>query len=138
MYFTTIALRRDKMFLKSLNTLICSCFLTICAISKLRCAFCQLLNCVPILTLHMRFQNYAMRLLRNLEMDVSEQDTLALDSSDHTFTPTKHVVRRERSLGQGWMSVSTHTVCDSRSIAAISSQKMVTPARQYGRRRESI
>ena len=55
-------------------------------------------------------------------MEVSEQDTPALDSSDHTFTPTKHMVRRERSLGQEWMSVSTCTVCASRSIAAINSQ----------------
>ena len=58
-------------------------------------------------------------------MEVSEQDTPALDSSDHTFTPTKHMVRRERSLGQEWMSVSTCTVCASRSIAAINSQNPI-------------
>ena len=60
-------------------------FLAICAISKLRCAFCQLPNCVPISKLRTRFQNCATRLLRNLEMEMSEQDTPALDSSDHTF-----------------------------------------------------
>ena len=31
------------------------------------------------------FWNCATRLLRNLEMEASEQDTPVLDSSDHTF-----------------------------------------------------
>ena len=39
-------------------------FLEICAISKLRCAFCQLLNCVPISKLR--------TLLRNLETKHNE------------------------------------------------------------------
>ena len=58
-------------------------FLAICAISKLRCAFCQLPNCVPISKLRTRFRNCATRLLHNLEMEVSEQDTPALDNSNH-------------------------------------------------------
>ena len=50
----------------------------------------------------------------------------ALDSSKHTFIPTRHMVRRERSLGQRWMlllkSVNTHHVHFEEYIAAINSQ----------------
>ena len=60
-------------------------FLAICTISKLHCAFYQLPNCMPISKLLTRFQNCATRLLYNLEMEMSEQDTPALDGSDHTF-----------------------------------------------------
>ena len=48
-------------------------FLKICAISKLRCAFCQLLNCVSISKLRRQFVNCSARLLHNLEMEHAEQ-----------------------------------------------------------------
>ena len=50
-----------------------------------------------------------MRLLHNLEMKVSEQDTPALDSNDHTSTPTTHMVRRERLLRRSRTDVSVDT-----------------------------
>ena len=62
-------------------------FLKICAISKLRCAFCQLLNCVSILKLRRQFVNCSARLLHNLEMEVNlHAVSCNVASSDHTFT----------------------------------------------------
>ena len=83
------------------------CILSIYAISKLRCAFCQLPNCLPISKLHKQFANCATWLLRILEMEVKQLQSLQVAITHlHLLNTWRGKYRIDYEGQQQWMPAS--------------------------------